>query len=176
MLPNLLLSRIRKIYLPIIRPGNHKYINIEMKRVLIILNILVCVSLISCKMSTVSKRRGDKDLGGGYYLFVNGPFTMIVYNDSPHYKSTGLPVIPYTVIESASNKRYIFAITLDDENVNKSYWAIDKSIPINLNDCSDQVSCDSLLRSNVVGPIDSITFYHQFRDMNVKLVDNHNTK
>ena len=141
------------------------------------INSIVLLALIaSCNLPSKSSQHGDIELGSGYYLFKDGPFTTIVYTKKKPYNSMGLPVLPYTVVESESNKRYIFAITLDDENVNKSYWAIDKSIPINLNDCSDQVSCDSLLRSNVVGPIDSITFYHQFRDMNVKLVDNHNTK
>jgi len=123
----------------------------------------------SCKMSSVSRQRGDKDLGNGYYLFEDGPFTSIVYNNSPQYKSTGLEVIPFEVIKAKVVRNNIIAIRLNEDNIVKSYWIIDRSISINLDDCNDQKSCDSVLRSNVLGPLDSITFYKEIANKDIIL-------
>jgi len=120
-------------------------------------------------MSLQSRLSGDVVLGNGYYLFENGPFTSIVYDSSPKYQNKGLPVIPFEVVKQEANSNYIFAITLNDNNTVKSYWIIDKNIKIDLDDCSDQKSCDSLLQLNVSGPMDSINFYNTIAKKNITL-------
>jgi len=121
----------------------------------------------SCK--TTSQSHGDKDLRDGYYLMEDGLFTTIVYNDSPKYRFTGFVVIPFTVINYMEGNNYILAISLDDDNIIKSYWIIDKSISINLDECPENSSCDSLLKSNVQGPMDSINFYNTIAKKNITL-------
>ena len=123
--------------------------------------ILLTLFCISCS--------ADKNLGNGYYLFKDGVFTSIVYTTKLPYRGTGVEVIPYQVIKTDFNDRYIWAITLDDKHVVKSYWIIDKNIHISFADCHDQRSCDSLLRSNVVGPLDSLSFLNQLRERDITL-------
>jgi len=133
-----------------------------------ILNLLIL--LIGFLMfNTCTYLSGDKNLGTGYYYAEDGSFSCIIYSTTKPYKGAGLGVIPYEVTKFTCNKKYIIAMTLDDNNVVKSYWIIDKSKEINLHDCHDQKSCDSLLTSNVTGPIDSISFYNQLKERNISL-------
>ncbi len=134
-----------------------------------IILLVFVLAFISCKMSSVARLRGDKDLGNGYYLFEDGPFTSIVYNNSKQYKSTGLEVIPFEVTKTEVINNLVLAIRLNEDNTVKSYWIIDKSIPIDINKCNDQNSCDSVLRSNVIGPVDSIAFYTEIANRNLIL-------
>ena len=97
---------------------------------------------------------GDKELGRGYSVWNDGKLNSIVYSDSHDSK---VEVIPYNLVRVYYNNRYILAVT--DSFINERYfWLIDKEKKINMDDCHDQKSCDSLKRSNVIGPLDSLSF------------------
>jgi len=138
-------------------------------RIKVIISGIFILIFNSCKMPIESRVKGDKDLGNGYYFFENEAFSCIVYDNSPKYQNKGLQVIPYEVVKAEANSNYILAMTLNDDNTVNSYWIIDKKNKINLDDCYGQKSCDSVLRSNVLGPLDSITFFKEIENKDINL-------
>jgi len=112
---------------------------------------------------------GDKKLGEGYILSEDGKYTSIVKSTTKPYRGSGLEVIPPTVTKFKANKNYIIALSIDIETKVRNYWIINKSITINLADCKDQASCDSVLRSNVEGPLDSVLFNKKLKENSIPL-------
>jgi hypothetical protein len=101
---------------------------------------------------------GDKELGAGYYYSEDGKLSTIIYSTKKPYKSSGLEVIPPQVVDFEYNNLYVIVKSIDNQTKNEYYWIIDKKVRINLDDCNDKNSCDSLLKINVIGPLDSIWF------------------
>lgn len=137
-----------------------------MRKLYIINSILVILFVSSCKLSSLM---GDKDLKNGYIFTADGNQACIIFSTSKPYRGTGLQVIPAKVVEVKYDKNYIIAKSIDKGKSEKKYWIIDKSISIDLNDCTDQASCDSLLRSNVEGPLDSILFNKKLKENSIPL-------
>jgi len=87
--------------------------------------------------------------GGACYI---GTFIVPVY--SRHYDSAGHYA---EYVETAkSNDDFIIARTLHISDKKKNYWIINKSF--SLDNC-DTKNCDSIIQSNVIGPLD----YSQFK-------------
>ena len=128
--------------------------------------LLIFLFISSCSLSILL---GDKNLGKGYFLFENGNFTCIVKSFKKTYKGGGLEIIPYQVTKYEFNKYYIIAISVEPKTNVRSFWIINKKIPINLNICRESANFDKALKSNVIGPIDSITFYKILYKENIKL-------
>lgn len=81
-------------------------------------------------------------------------------------------VIDNNVLKFNYNSSYIILNTFNYKNTGEEsldYWIIDKSIPVNMDDCNNQESCGELLKSNVEGPIDSLNFYRRLKERDIKL-------
>jgi hypothetical protein len=127
--------------------------------------ILFCFILGSCTYILL----GEKSLGQGYYFTNDGAFSEVIISATKHYKGAGLVIIPPTVINVNSDKKTIIAQSVGNISTEKYYWIINKENPIDLDACIDPVSCDSTLRSNVEGPLDSMTFYQLLENRSIDL-------
>ena len=129
--------------------------------------LLIMVFFISC-----SNFYGDEDLGNGYFLWKEGRYKKIVYNEDGTSGDGGYSVIKNNVINVKSNEHHIIVQTLDFEDSGqevRKYWIIDKAVSINMDDCNNQESCDKTLKSNVTGPLDSLNFSKFIKKENIKL-------
>lgn len=122
---------------------------------------------------------GDNDLGNNFSLLkgdriedriivyctgrsaracVAGTFIVPIY--SRHMDSTGRYA---EYVETAkSNDDFIIARTLHINDKKKNYWIISKNF--SLDNC-DKINCDSIIQSNVIGPLD----YSQFKTKQIEL-------
>lgn len=131
--------------------------------------------------STISCRQmwGDNDLGDNFSLLegdriedriivycsgrsagacIAGTFIVPIY--SRHMDSTGRYA---EYVETAkSNDDFIIARTLHINDKKKNYWVISKNF--SLDNC-DKMNCDSIIQSNVIGPLD----YSQFKTKQIDL-------
>lgn len=137
-----------------------------MKKIFIINSLLVILLVSSCKFSSLI---GDKDLKSGYIFTADGDQACIIFSPSIPYRGTGLLVIPAKVVEVKYDKNYIIAKSIDKGKSEMKYWIIYKSISIDLNNCTDQTSCDSVLMSNVEGPLDSVLFNKILKENSIPL-------
>jgi len=115
---------------------------------------------------------GYEDLGNGYY-FIDGQAPDIVYDSDISYNgSGGVNVIPYDVTSFAYNQDYIIARSERPILREVNFWIIDKSVKIDFYhgiDCFVE-DCDKILKSNVLGPMDSTSFFIQLKQLNIDLV------
>jgi len=134
----------------------------------LICGLIYIFQIYSCGISHNHRNDVDENLGHGYYLFKDGAFTCIVYTEDKIYKGTGSEIVPFEVTKYAVNNDYIIAISFDNKNNVKNYWIIDTRIRVKLDNC-DFKGCDSLLHSNLSGPIDSISFYEEVKNRHIML-------
>ncbi len=115
---------------------------------------------------------GDKNLGKGYFLWRDGRYKAIVYNPNSNTPDGGNPITIDNVVSLNYNKNYIIFKTnkfIKPSTEIKEYWIIDKSIQITINDYNDQNITDSLLKVNLLGPLDSTRFYKLIKERNIGL-------
>lgn len=129
--------------------------------------------MIVLMMSSCSNFYGDKNLGSGYFLWQDGRYKEIVFSTEKVYKGEVIyNVIEENVSNVNFNDSYIIVKTskfIDPKTELTKFWVIDKTVSINLNNCHDQASCDKLLKINVTGPMDSISFYQKLKKLNIGL-------
>ena len=121
----------------------------------------------SCSFSVLS---GDKDLGGGYFIWVegeDGSSNSIIKSENG--SAMGLEVIPPTVLKVGYNESTIIVSSRESPRGSHSFWIINKNIPVDMEACIDQATCDSVLQSNVEGPMDSIHFYRLKKEKKIQL-------
>ncbi|MEL7005209.1 MAG: hypothetical protein AAFN93_21105 [Bacteroidota bacterium] len=138
-------------------------------RLAIIVGLFVAFTITSCSLSDLL---GDKSLGGGYYLWKegkDGQSNCILLSTTERYKGTGLIVIPPTVIRTKHNKKVILVLSQNFQSHEKEYWMINKETPIDLDICVDKKSCDSVLKSNVLGPLSYEDFINITMTKGIKL-------
>lgn len=136
--------------------------------------LIVMFSTLSCRQVW-----GDNDLGNNFSLLEGDRIedriivyctgrsarvcrsgTYIVPTYSRHLDSTGHYA---EYVETAkSNDNFIIARTLQINNKKKNYWIINKDF--SLENCGE-MNCDSIIQSNVIGPLD----YSQFKTMQIEL-------
>lgn len=110
---------------------------------------------------------GDRDLKNGYIWTADGNQSSIVLSTTKKYHGVGLEIIPPMVVKVETDKNFITVKSIDNiQNIDK-YWIIDKRIAINLSDCKDQKSCDSLIMSIIEGPFDSLSFYQMLNNKGI---------
>lgn len=123
-------------------------------------------------LNSCSNFYGDKNLGNGYYLWEDGRYKSIIFSPEKVYKGEGgYSVIKENVKNVYFNDSYIIVKTskfMDSETELIKFWMIDKMVSVDLNNCHDQASCDKLLKSNVMGPMDSISFYQKLKERNIR--------
>jgi acyl-CoA synthetase (AMP-forming)/AMP-acid ligase II len=101
---------------------------------------------------------GYDDLGSGYYFINDRSLSNIIYTGGEKYSGTGLEVIPPQVTHKASDENYIVAISYNSTTQLKNYWIIEKSKAPSIQDCNEAPDFQKALKSNVVGPLDSLEF------------------
>ena len=136
--------------------------------------LMVIFSAISCRQMW-----GDNDLGDNFSLLEGDRIedriivhcsgrsagacvagTSIVPIYSRHMDSSGRYA---EFVETAkSNDDFIIARTFHINDKKKNYWIISKNF--SLDNC-DKVNCDSIIQSNVIGPLD----YSQFNTKQIEL-------
>jgi len=82
---------------------------------------------------------------------------------------TGIEIVPMTVIEFASNSKWIIANSSPSRfKTEYHYWIIDKDIKIQI--IQDNKNSIDSLKSHVYGPLDSSTFVNKVVDKKINLV------
>lgn len=121
-------------------------------------------------------------LGNGYYFVDDGKTSTVLLATHIPPHGNGIPVLPYPVVEYGFNDDYIAAISTDQLTKRRNFWLIDKRKKSPLLSFSDSQSTMSLdfaswhnaLYSNVIGPLDSITYatYSTDHHIRIKLIKN----
>ncbi len=92
---------------------------------------------------------GDIDLGSGYSIAKEGKRSCVIYSSDRNYNGSGFLVIDENISDYKVNENLIVV-----KNNDKGYWVIDVSEVYNPKE-----------KSNVVGPMDSITIFIQNPDI-----------
>ncbi|MEM1003531.1 MAG: hypothetical protein AAGH46_12870 [Bacteroidota bacterium] len=135
----------------------------------IILALLLVLTINSCSISELS---GDRNLGGGYYLWTegkDGQSNAILLSTTQPYKGAGLIIIAPTVIKVKFDEKVILALSKNPKSLEEEYWMIDKEKTIDLSTCLDKTSCDSVLKQNVLGPLSYEGFIDLASQKGIKL-------
>jgi hypothetical protein len=82
--------------------------------------------------------------------------------------ASGIPIVPMTVLEYAYNTRWIIAKSGSKYNKESSYWIIDKDFKVEI--IRDNDSTLNIIKSRVIGPLDSKKFAENLRINNINLV------
>lgn len=112
---------------------------------------------------------GEKKLGSRFILVEeNANKSYIVYclSENSLGCNSSYDVIPKRVKDVAFNDRWIIAKSLEKEVEN--YWLVDKKFEMDLNNCQN-ISCDSILKAHIMGPLDSISFYKTLKNNDISL-------
>lgn len=135
-----------------------------------ILVFCVTIGISSC---STSKYYGDENLGAGYFLCKDGKYKSIDYSPDKNYKGDGgYAVIKENIKSINYNEYYIIILTSKYENITneiKSYWIIDKAVPINITESKSQEDFNKLLKVGLTGPLDSLSFYQELEAKNINL-------
>lgn len=134
---------------------------------------IISFSLIISLTVSCSNFYGDENLGSGYFIWKDGRYKSIVYKSDESLSDGGYSVIEKNVLKAKSNESYLIVLTSDLQNTGEElheYWLIDKTVLIDMDSCNDQASCDKLLKSNVTGPLDSLSFSKIIEKQNIHLV------
>lgn len=100
--------------------------------------------------------------GRSFDVCTGGTFIVPVY--SRHMDKNGRYA---EYVENAkSDDKFIIARTIEVTNNKSNYWIISKELRIE--DC-DNVDCDSVIQSNVIGPLDNLQFKTKLSDLNITL-------
>ena len=121
---------------------------------------------------------GSHSLGHNLYMLDwDGGNKIIVYCSNPRGRTCygGLSVIPSNsnssqlcVITAKSNERWVIVRAKQTQDNKNCYYLINKDFNIDNLNCQN-VNCDSMLQSYVVGPLDSIAFIKELMLKNVSL-------
>jgi len=104
---------------------------------------------------------GDENLGSGYFVWKDGRYASLVYNEDREDAEGGYTVIEENIIETKANEKCIIAKSVKYNNYKQrilSYWIIDKSKQLDMSKCKDQASCDAVLKPNLIKETDSLAF------------------
>lgn len=124
---------------------------------------------------------GNKDLGGKLTLWLRdgseGRYD-IVYCSKYDIGGciAGIYVIPSAdderysmyVKTAKSDDKWVIAKTIRTVEQKKNYWIIDKNFSLEDVDC-DALNCDSIIRSNVIGPLDAQQFGSKLAELKISL-------
>lgn len=121
-------------------------------------------------------------LGSGYYFVDDGKTSTVLLASHIPPHGSGIPVLPYPVVEYGFDDDYIAAISTVKRPKRRNFWLIDKrkKSPIfnNLDSPGtqsiDTASWNNALRSNIVGPLDSVSYaaYSTAHHIKIKIVKN----
>lgn len=115
---------------------------------------------------------GDEKLGSGYFVWKDGRYASLVYNEDREDADGGYTVIEENIIETKANEKYIIAKSVKYNNDKQrilSYWIIDKSKQLDMSKCKDQASCNAVLNSNLINETDSLAFTKILKRQDVDL-------
>jgi hypothetical protein len=104
----------------------------------------------------------EEYLGNNLYLSeYDNADRRILFAEAPCSQS-GTEIVPMTVLEYGFNSKWIIAKTGDEIKKTKfQYWIIK-------NDYESQPTVE-VVKSNIAGPLDSITFVREMRNRNIRL-------
>lgn len=126
-----------------------------------------CIILVSCGFQHI-----DIPLGEGYYFVPDGQYSAIVKSTKEKYDGISMEVIPGNVIDYEFDQTTIIAKSLEMATGKKEFWIINKGIPVHISECKGRSPkfCDEVvLRANVKGPLDSISFLRLIEQNNIRL-------
>jgi hypothetical protein len=105
-------------------------------------------------------------LGNGYYFVDDGKTSTVLLASHIPPHGSGIPVLPYPVVAYGFNDDYIAAISTEQRTKRRNFWLIDKrrkspflnNLDSPRTQSLDSASWDTALHSNVMGPLDSVTY------------------
>jgi hypothetical protein len=126
---------------------------------------LACAACDTCKLL-----HGEERLGSNF-TFVNEDksTSYILYcYDIPGSKccDSGITVVPTYVENTEADENWIIARSIKDNK--DKFWIIKKNFEVDLANC-EQVKCDSVIRSNVLGPMGLDDFNSTKRRLGITL-------
>jgi len=90
----------------------------------------------------------------------------VVPNYEEHYDEKGNYA---EYVENArSDDKWVIAKTIRTVEQKKNYWIINKNFNLEDVDC-DELNCDSIIRSNVIGPLDAQQFGSKLTELKISL-------
>jgi len=148
-------------------------------KTIIIPFMFVVLSLTSC---FGPKFWGDVDLGDNYILWRDGHYCSVDYVCKTRNSKNNIPLVLENVFQYAYNDSFIVAKTVhyqEPDICSINYWIILKSDSIMTLSCSraDFNEVDSILKKQIIGPIDSVKFHEEIQNYNFSFqfqkVNNH---
>lgn len=132
------------------------------------LNKLLSVHLFLVLCGCCRMTNGEQQLGSNFALIDwDSKTKKILYCTSTKCCDSGFEVVPSKVIEAKHNGNWIVAKAVSD-NDEYSFWIVDKRFRMNLDSCNI-VSCDSVLRAHIIGPITREKYRETVSDLGIHL-------
>lgn len=111
----------------------------------------------------------EKKLGNNFILSeYDNEDIQIIYSEETCANS-GISIVPRTVLEYAYNNKWIIAKSGSKNYKASSFWIIDKEFKVKI--IMDNDSTLNVIKSHVLGPLDSIQYVEKFKlnKINLKL-------
>lgn len=111
----------------------------------------------------------EENLGNNFYLSeYDNVDRRILYSDK-QCSVSGVEIVPMTVIEYASNDKWIIAKTIPPRQNNQGlYWIVEKDSETNTNRNNDNTF--NTVKPHVFGPLDSLRFAQALSEKGIELV------
>ena len=110
----------------------------------------------------------EDNLGNNFILSEYDNADRIIIYSEESCSASGIEIVPMTVVEYASNSRWIIAKSLGAKfATSNEYWLIDKNFKVKLTGSND--SSLKVIKSHVFGPLDSISFFNSLQKNKIKL-------
>jgi hypothetical protein len=111
----------------------------------------------------------EDNLGNNFFLseYDNADRTILYSEES--CSGSGIEIVPMTVVEYANNSSWIIAKSslAGKFSTEYGYWLINKDFKVKLK--RDNDSAFKVVKSHVVGPLDSTSFFHSLQKYKIKL-------
>ena len=125
------------------------------------------------------KSWGDNNLGGKFTLLEGDrqEDRIIVYcTSNSKCCHAGISIIPSKdfgitkawVEKAEFNERWIIANSFLRNGEELGFWIIDKDYELDLSKC-EEVDCDSIIQSHVIGPLDTLQFEEKKKELGIDL-------
>lgn len=73
------------------------------------------------------------------------------------------------VENASSDDKWVIATTIRTIDQKRNYWIINKNFSLQGVDC-DELNCDSIIRSNVIGPLGAKQFESRLAELKISLM------
>jgi hypothetical protein len=126
-----------------------------MKNIIYLFCFLFLLSFTSCDSFCLGGK--EKKLGNNFRLINEDIYNVyILYCTSKGCCDTGFSVIPSKIEKFNYNNKWIIAKSVNKDRLD-NYWIVNKDFEVDLSNC-DNISCDSIIKSNIFGPFNRSEF------------------